>query len=359
MLEEFDPSTIEDEGLRQVFLSLMNGVENLSAKVAKLTEENQRLRDENNRLKGEQGKPKIKANKSGSNLSSEKERRASKLHQKTSKQARVRIDRVEVLKIGEEHLPQDAQFKGYEDVIVQDVAFRTENIKLRKEKYYSPSNRKTYLAQMPVGYKGQLGPGVRAWVLALYYAAGMSEPKILQLLHTVGMVISAGQLCDLLIKDQEVFHSESAQVWRAGLSISPWQHLDSTGTRVNGENQHCHVLCNPLYTAYWTAASKDRMTLLRTLLGGAEPTFRLNALALQLLAQLAVGKKWSDKLGCGMTHDQDFNQEQIDAWLDESLPTLGPILRKSVKDALAIAAYRTQTTYPVVRLLLWGLPKTT
>ncbi len=33
MLENFDPTTIQDEALRQVFIDLMNLVENLYAKV--------------------------------------------------------------------------------------------------------------------------------------------------------------------------------------------------------------------------------------------------------------------------------------------------------------------------------------
>jgi regulator of replication initiation timing len=74
MVENFDPNTIEDENLRQVFITLMNLVETLSAKVKEQAEEIQRLRDENNRLKGEQGQPKIKANKAALALSSEKER---------------------------------------------------------------------------------------------------------------------------------------------------------------------------------------------------------------------------------------------------------------------------------------------
>src|SRR5436190_11555574 len=109
---------------------------------------------------------------------------------------------------------------GYEDVTVQDVEFRSENIRFRKEKYSSPSQKKTYLAALPTGYSGQFGPGVRAWVLTLYYADGMSEPKILDLLQTVGMSISAGQLSDMLIKDQEQFHAEQAHVLQAGLSSS-------------------------------------------------------------------------------------------------------------------------------------------
>src|SRR5258708_40333470 len=109
----------------------------------------------------------------------------------------------------------DAVFKGYEEVTVQDIEFRTENIRFRKEKSYSASQKRTYLAEMPAGYQGQFGPGVRAWVLALYYASGMSEPKILDLLQTIGMSISAGQLSDLLIKDQEPFHAERANVVQA------------------------------------------------------------------------------------------------------------------------------------------------
>src|SRR5881275_1796107 len=353
MVEDFDPKSIEDEGLRQVFISLMNLVEQLSAKVAEQAEEIQRLRDENNRLKGEQSKPKILPNtKANTGLSSEKERRASKPHHKANKHAQLRIDRVEVVKVEKQHLPADAQFKGYEDVIVQDVEFRTENIRFRKEKYYSLSRKKTYLAALPTGYTGQFGPGVRAWVLALYYADGMSEPKILDFLQTVGMSISAGQLSDMLIKDQGVFHAEHAHVVQAGLSSSPWQHLDSTGTRVNGKNEQCHILCNPLYTAYWTLPAKDRLSLLRVLQGGADPLFQMNALALELMAQLGVSQKWCRTLPTLLSHDQTYTENQLDDVLDAHLPKQGANLRKSVKEALAIATYRSQTAYPVVELLV-------
>src|SRR6266702_2711398 len=352
MLEDFDPNTIQDEALRQVVRSLRNLVENLHAKVQEQAEEMQRLRDENNRLKGEQGKPDMKPNKAATHLSSEKERHESKPHHKASKQAQIRIDRVEVVKVDHERLPQDAEFKGYEEVIVQDIDFRTENIQFRKEKYYSPSHKRTYLAELPAGYQGQFGPGVRAWVLALYYAGGMSEPKILELLHTVGMHISAGELSDLLIKDQEQFHAERAAVVRAGLSSSPWHHLDSTGTRVDGRNQHCHVLCNPLSSAYCTLPTQDRLSLLRVLLGGADPSFRWNEGALTLLEQVGLAQKWRHKLTQLLPHEQDWKESQLDEWLDEHLPKQVTKPRKLIKDSLAIAAYHPLTDYPVVDLLI-------
>jgi hypothetical protein len=352
MIENFDPNTIEDEGLRQVVITLMNLVETLSAKVVEQAEEIQRLRDENNRLKGEQSKPTFAPKKPTPLLSSEQERHVSKAHRKANKHAQITIDRVEVLKVQKERLPADAQFKGYEEVIVQDIEVRSHNIRFRKEKYSSPSQKKTYLADLPTGYKGQFGPGVRAWVLSLYYASGMSEPKILDLLHTVGMSISAGQLSGMLIKDQEQFHAESAAVLKAGLASSPWQHLDSTSTTVNGKNHQCHILCNSLYTSYSTLPTKDRLSLLRVLQGGADPVFQMNALAIELLAQLGVSAKWQGLLPVLLSPDQTYTQDQLDTMLDRYLPAQGDNLRKRIKEALAIATYRTQTVYPVVELLL-------
>jgi Transposase IS66 family len=352
MLEEFDPMSIEDEGLRQIFISLLNLVENLQTKVAEQAQEIQRLRDENNRLKGEQGKPRILPNKGRKDLSSEKERRQSKPHHKRSKQEKIAIDREVTLKVDGSQLPKDAQFKGYEEVVIQDIAFHTDNIKFRREKYYSKSQKRTYLAPLPAGYIGQFGPAVKAWVLSLYFGGRMSEPKILEVLHTVGMQISAGQLSNMLIKDQEPFHEEKAAIVRAGLSSSPWQHLDSTGTRVNGHNQHCHILVNPLYTAYYTLPSKDRMSLLRVLQGGIDPVFRYNDLAAELMGQLAITDKWRSLLPTLLPHDQDLTEQDLNKLLEKHLPKLGVNLRKRVKEALAIAAYRTQSTYPVTRLLL-------
>jgi hypothetical protein len=58
-------------------------------------------------------------------------------------------------------LPADAVFNGYEEVVVQDLVMQTDNVLSRKEKYYSPSKQKTYLAAMPAGYEGNLEQGSR------------------------------------------------------------------------------------------------------------------------------------------------------------------------------------------------------
>src|SRR4051812_2976852 len=96
MLENFDPASIADEGLRAIVLLLMTEVERLSADNQALKEEVQRLRDENRRLKGEQGTPVIRPVPPPPALSSEKERHVPRAHRKKAKRGQVRIDRQEV-----------------------------------------------------------------------------------------------------------------------------------------------------------------------------------------------------------------------------------------------------------------------
>ena len=167
--------------------------------------------------------------------------------------------------------------------VVQDVVIHTDNVLYHKEKYYSPSERRTYLAALPPGYDGQFGPGIKALALVQYFACNMAEPKILEFFANVGIQLSAGELSNWLIKDWPELHAEKAAIYEAGLRSSPWQHLDDTATRVNGQNEHCHVVCNPLYTAYFTTAHKDRLTIVDVLRNLGARTFRVNAEAIDLL----------------------------------------------------------------------------
>jgi regulator of replication initiation timing len=121
LLQTIDPEGIADESVRRTVEILLNLVEELNSQVKELREENQRLRSENNPLKGELGQPDIKAkNNKGSdgNHSSEKERQTPKKHSKSSKNQSIKIDREEIIEYPHELLPADAQFKGYEEVIV-------------------------------------------------------------------------------------------------------------------------------------------------------------------------------------------------------------------------------------------------
>ena len=354
---DLDLSRIQDASARECIVRLLNLVEDLAAEARTLRAENQRLRDEIARLKGEQGKPTIPAGSpagpppGGGDHSSEAERRQPKTRTKRSKKRDLRIDRTEIVRVDRAVLPPDARFKGYADVVVQDLIVRADTIRFRRETYYSPAMRRTYRAELPAGYRGQFGPGLKALVLALAYAGLMSEAAILTLLRSVGVWISAGQVSHLLIKDQARFHGEQAAVYEAGLRSGPWQHSDDTATRVNGENWHCHVVGNPLYTAYFTRPRKDRLTVLDVLRGGAPRTFRVNEEALSYLVTLGVPAAITDVV-TGWPRDQDLSEDAVEGLLATELSRLGDPHRRWVREALAVAAYQAQTTWPVVRALV-------
>jgi len=354
MLEDLDLSSIADERARQLVQQLLNVLEDVMADLRAAQAENQRLRDELNRLKGEQGAPAIKANTPQpppKDHSSEQERRQPKTWSKDRKTDRIALDREQVVQVEPTYLPPDAVFKGYEDVVVQDVIFRTDNVLFHKEKFYSPSQHQTYLASLPPGYRGQFGPGLKSLALVFYFGAQMSEPKVAELLRSVGVQISDGQVSNLLIKDQTAFHGEKAALYQAGLASSPWQHLDDTSTRVNGQNGYCHIVCNPLYTAYFTTAAKDRLTIIDVLTNHRPRRFLVNAEALSFMETCglsALRRQQMEQLPSGTIMEEATMQ----ALLEEHLPGLGPQQRKWILDAMAVAAYHADVEFPVVRLLV-------
>ena len=354
MFEDLDLNRIQDANARELILRLLNLVEKLSADLRDAQVEIQRLRDEVNRLKGEQGKPKIKGNTAKpppSDHSSENERHKPRQHHKSSKKAEIQINREQVVEVDPSVLPEDAEFKGHEDVVVQDILLCTDNVLFHKQKYYAPSTHQTYLAELPRGYEGQFGPGIKALTLALYFGIGTSEPKILEFYENVGIQISDGELSNLLIKDQGSFHSEKDAVYEAGLASSPYPHTDDTLTRVDGQNQHCHVVCNPVYTAYHTRPTKERLSVLDVLRNGRPRIFRLNHEALGYLEGLPWSKAAWRTLQSWI-NEQDLDEDSFVGRLQAALPKLSQQQRKALIDAAAVAAYHAETDFPVVQALI-------
>lgn len=358
MLEGIDLSQIRDERARELIIRLLNLVEQLSGDLREAQQEIQRLRDEIARHKGGQGKPNIKPNAAPGkrNYSSEKERNGGtkakdpETEAPVPKNERVRIDREETLKVDPAVLPEDARFKGYEDVIVQELVFRTDNVLFHKEKFYSPSEGKTYLAELPPGYQGQFGPQLKAMIWVLYFVSQVSEPKIVELLRSVGIMISEAAVSNILIKEQGALHEEKAEIVRAGLESSPWQQTDDTGTRVNGINQHCHILCNPLYTAYFTLLKKDRQSVIDVLSNQGPRRYLFNEQATVYFQEHRLGQRLIEKVG-QLPQGNVLAEESF----EQAISELGPITeqkKKIIKDGARVAAYRSEEELPVVKLLV-------
>jgi len=120
------------------------------------------------------------------------------------------------------------------------------------------------------------------------------------------------------------------------LSSDRYQQTDDTTTRVNGVYQHCPVVCNPLYTAYFTLDKKDRLTVLDVLRNGAPRVSRLNAPAYAWLEPFGLSASSVAKLQA-LPQDQDLSEAEFTRGLAEQLPLLGPQQRKHILEAAALA----------------------
>jgi hypothetical protein len=359
-IAQLDLASIVDEGAREAIRALGNLVETLVAENQALRAENQQLRDELTRLKGGQGRPKHRPGKSaggGTDYSSEQERRTGpKSWQKRGKQDRLQIDRTERVAVDPTTLPADAVFKGYERVVVQDLVLHTDTVAFELAVWYSPAARRSYRARRPAGYDaGTFGPNLRALVLMLAYSGGMSETKIHALLEEHGIVIAAGTVSAMLTEGRAAFAAEAHEVLRAGLASSPYQHLDDTSTRVNGEGQYCQILCTPFYTAYQTTPQKDRRTIIELLRGGLSgdrpQTYRFDREADRHLVVLGLSAAARAKL-VAIPREQTLDEATLTALLAGPARGLGPRQQEQVREALALAAYLADPDWPVVRTLV-------
>ena len=354
-----DLESLEAPEVKASVVVLLNLVEALASENETLRAEQQRLKDEINRLKGEQGKPEVKGkNRQAQDISSEQERQTHEVEpepkekgkrKRASKRKQIRIDRRQTCRVERDQLPADAVFKGYESVVAQELKIVTDNVEYRREVYYSPSQKKTYRGPLPAGVKGEFGSGIKSLIVTMKHVCNMSQPKILEFLRNAKVVISSSYISKLLTDPESVFHAEKDDLYQAGLASGSYQQIDDTTARVNGENHYTQVVCNPVYTAYFTTEHKDRLSVLDVLRNFAERRFMFTAETMKLLKQFSL----SQKLLAGvdrLVKDQPLSEAQINTLLDPLQP--GSRQRSRILEAAAIAAYHQETDLPVVKLLL-------
>ena len=161
----------------------------------------------------------------------------------------------------------------------------------------------------------------------------MSERKLLELVESTGIVLAAGTLSTLLTESRAAFTDEARAVLRAGLASTPYQHLDDTSTRVNGDGWYCHILCNALDTAYQTTPRKDRRTIGEILRGGRPAGYRDDREAERHLAVLGLSTAAQARVRAALPRDQEAGSAAWDTFM-----TLAATTRKL---GLDLAAYLT------------------
>ena len=345
---------ITDAAVRQLIAQLLNLIETLAAENQALRAENQQLRDELARLKGGAGKPDVKPPTPAPpppDHSSEAQRRSSKPRHKGRKIGILVPTRTEHCVVDLASLPPDAIRHDTTEVIVQDLLLQPEIIRFVREVWLVPSTGETITAPLPQGYQGEFGPHIQALTLTLGHGANVSQPSLLTFFQDAGIAIGKGTIARWLRDHRTTWRSDAAAIQRAGLASSDWQATDQTGTRVDGRNETCHVLGNPLFTLYQTRPGGTRQDVL-AVLWGQEPLFRLNADALAWLDATCINRVLLTRIAAALPWDTQLSATDLTRRLDGAGVTLGPQQRQQVWDALAIAAYHAQTAVPIVRRLL-------
>jgi len=340
----------DQKAVRVILNHLSNLVEALHRENLALKAENQKLKDEINRLKGEKGKPDIKPKSSTKDNEPFKKKKHKKKWKKRSKLGRVKIDKAKVVKY-EGSLPDDACHKGYRSVVVQDIAIKTNNIEFKLERYYSPSEGKTYEAPLPDHINGEFGPSLKSWVLFWYFHSRIPEDRIHKMLSDIGIIISSGEISNIIIKNNNTFCKEAKDITEAGIKSSSYQHIDDTGARVGGENQHFTVLCNDYFSAFFTNPKKNRLTVIGILSQKEELSFMINPCVISFLKQRKLKAEVISSLE-SLIKMGEMAQEEFTKELDLAIPGLKERHRTMIAEAAAIAAYQESHDSPAIERLV-------
>lgn len=239
------------------------------------------LKDEIARLKGLPPRPKFKAKPSGM------EKGTAKSGAKTrGKRGRGSVrDRVVVtseVKLKAE-APAGSRFRGYEDVLVQDLRICVDVVRYRRERWETPDGKRI-VADLPAGIRGGFGPELRRFIAAGHFQGQVTTERLTSLLGDMGLKISKRQVVRLLSQGLEALTSEDQSVLRTGLETARWISVDDTSARHAGKNGYVTQAGDDRFAVFRTTASKSRQSFLSVLQAGHSDHI-INDAALAMMRQ--------------------------------------------------------------------------
>ncbi len=232
---------------------------------------------------------------------------------KRKKTEQLPIHRTEIIE--PDIVPTGSIFKGYREIVVQDLVIQIHNTCYRLAQYETADG--SYVT-------GKLPPGIRdnhwgidlnSFILYQYHHQHVTQPLLLEQLHDMGVDISSGELSNLLTQKLDAFHEEKAEILSAGMEVSPILHTDDTGARHAGKNGYCTHIGNEFFAWFASTDSKSRINFLECLSQGVGRHYILNEGALEYLAIRNLPISLQDNLS-NQPVDID-NQEVWEQWLSD------------------------------------------
>jgi hypothetical protein len=267
---------------------LVRLIETLAEQTQQQTETIQQLRDEIARLKGEKGKPRFKPSgmeqKAGQGDEQQEDAdkpQGTRKRPGSSKRAKTaQLTVHEDCRIPPSQLPPPgSRFKGYRDVVVQDLKIQAHTTRYRLEVWQTPDGE-WLCGELPSTLQGgHFGTGLRAYVLYQYHHCHVTQPLLREQLLEWGIDLSVGQIDALLSGHNEAFFAEQDDLLKAGLEVSPCITVDDSGARHQGRNGYVTQIGNDLFAWFSSTDSKSRINFL-TLLQAGDPLYSCNEEAL-------------------------------------------------------------------------------
>jgi hypothetical protein len=228
----------------------------------------QELRDEIARLKGHNPKPQIAPSRLDKPENSEPESRDKKRPGSKKRRKTAKLVIHDERKVPAEDVPEGSKFKGYKDFIVQDMQIKAHNICFRLECWQTPDGGHV-TAKLPAHLNGKhFGTELIRFVLYQYYHCHVTQPLLLEQLREIGVDISSGELHNLLVENNDIFHEEKDSILATGLEVSSYINVDDTGARHQGKNGYCTHIGNEWFAWFESTFSKSRINFLRLLRSG-------------------------------------------------------------------------------------------
>jgi hypothetical protein len=256
------------EALRSLAAALLAEVTRLREQGAALRAENAGLRQEIARLKGLPPRPRLKPSgmerATGPVASRPPGQGRRRRCRRGPKRDRLTVTREQVLTAP---APAGARFKGYQDLLVQDLLLAPCVTRYRRERWLAADGR-TITAPLPPGIRGGFGPALRRFVLAGHVQGQVTGGRLAALLQGIGIAISKRQVVRLLTGGLDGLIAEDQEVLRTGLATARWITVDDTGARHAGRNGVTTQIGDGRFTAFRTGWSKSRTSFLDCLRAG-------------------------------------------------------------------------------------------
>jgi len=325
-IRHIDPSKLTDNPEVQKVLTLfMNILEEQSVKIATQAKEIQELKDEINRMKGEHGSPTAKPKVSHATGQKPKIRPTRKSRNKGGKKDKIIIDKVVNCSIDKSILPTDAKLHHYKDLIQQDIIFKRTNTLFKVPVYYSEKEGRTYAGRLSA------------------------------LLKNMGVLISDGQISNVLLSNTAAMQEEVLEILHAGLTCIDYAQMDATKSFEAGKTKATQIICTPYYSVYQTMDNKSRCSVIGALQGiaPAEIPLLYNDKAVELLQASKVPKKDQRLLAQLLELEQTYTITDFESLLAKQAPHL--LAKASHAKVLAILSwtyYQVQEDFPIATQLL-------